>query len=65
MSDSALRYSPCPACGGAQWVWDASGEWIRCVDCNKPVPPKAKATVLTFARGARVRKPVEEKRDAE
>jgi hypothetical protein len=35
------------------------------VDCNKPVPPKAKATVLTFARGARVRKPVEEKRDAE
>jgi hypothetical protein len=34
------------------------------VDCNKPVPPKAQATVLTFARGARVRKP-EEKRDAE
>ncbi len=41
-----------------------SESWIRCYECNPPAAlrPKDgvtphKATVLTFARGARVRKP--------
>jgi hypothetical protein len=37
------------------------GDWIRCCECNPEPPPKEKATILKFARGAKVKqKPVDD-----
>jgi hypothetical protein len=51
----AIQLEPCLNCHGKMWVEDGNGDWVRCLECN-PEPPKAQ--VLTFVRGARVRKPV-------
>jgi len=56
MSDG-IRLAPCPNCNASGWIADGNGDWIRCYECNPPAVLKPKATVLTFARGARVRKP--------
>ena len=55
MSDG-MKLILCPNCNASGWIADGHGDWIRCWECN-PVKTE-KATVLTFARGARVRKPV-------
>ena len=63
MSDG-IRLAPCPNCNASGWIADGNGDWVRCYECNPPAALKPKegvighkATVLTFARGARVRKP--------
>lgn len=56
MSDG-IRLAPCPNCNASGWIADGNGDWIRCYECNPPAALKPKAEVLTFARGARVRKP--------
>ena len=56
--NEAIRFAHCPACNAAGWIADGLGDWIRCPECNAPPEPqKRNADVLTFARGARVRKP--------
>lgn len=61
MSDG-IRLAPCLNCESRGWVADGMGDWIRCWECN-PAPDKPKATVLTFARGAKVRRKVEVNND--
>lgn len=56
MSDG-IRLAPCVNCNASGWMADGMGDWIRCSECNPEPPPKHQAKVLTFARGARVRKP--------
>lgn len=51
-----IKLAPCPGCNNGGWVDDGYGDWIRCMDCN---PPPISAKLLEFARGARVRKPVQ------
>lgn len=56
MSDG-MRLVPCQNCNAAGWIAH-NGDWVRCEECN-PLPiPKATATVLTFSRGAKVKRPV-------
>lgn len=57
MSDG-IKLILCPNCEGRHWIADGMGDWIRCEECNPPPPPKHKAEVLTFSRGAKVRKQV-------
>lgn len=56
-----IRLAPCPSCHSAGWIADGMGDWIRCCECNPEPPPKEKAKVLKFARGAKVKqKPVDD-----
>lgn len=57
MSDG-IRPILCQNCNTAGWIADGMGDWIRCFECNPAPQPKPAATVLTFSRGAKVRKPV-------
>lgn len=54
-----IRLAPCLNCEAKGWIADGMGDWIRCWECNPEPPPKARGNVLTFARGARVRRKAE------
>ena len=54
-----IRLAPCLNCENKAWIADGMGDWIRCWECNPEPPPKHKGNVLTFARGARVKRKVE------
>jgi hypothetical protein len=62
-ADDGIRFARCLNCNSSGWVADGMGDWIRCHECNRPPPPKASATVLTFARGALVRRPAVDSRE--
>lgn len=58
-----IRLTPCPNCYSGGWIADGMGDWIRCCECNpEPVKEAAKesAKILKFARGAKVKKPVDD-----
>jgi len=56
MSDG-IRPILCQNCNASGWIADGHGDWVRCLECN-PEPVREPATILTFSRGAKVRKPI-------
>ena len=56
-----IRLEPCRVCMAKGWIEDGIGDWLRCWECNPSPAPKETATVIQFARGAKVKqKPVDD-----
>jgi hypothetical protein len=53
-----MRLAPCLNCEAKGWIADGMGGWVRCLECNPEPAPKVRGNVLTFARGAKVKRGV-------